>query len=61
MADLIKRLNLKGNVKSILKALVKDQLKKVFMGKEKKIINILTVFFIFHKSNIKTFLKWIFN
>ena len=61
MADLIKRLNLKGNVKSILKALVKDQLKKVFMGKEKKIINILTVFFIFHKSNIKTFLKLIFN
>ena len=29
------------------------------MGNEKKIINILTVFFISHKSSIKTFLKWI--
>ena len=32
------------------------QLKKVFMGKEKeKAINILTVFFISHKSDVKTF------
>ena len=31
------------------------QLKKVFM--EKKTINILTIFFIFHKSDVKTFLK----
>ena len=31
------------------------QLKKVFMGKEKK--NVLTVFFISHKSDVKTFLK----
>ena len=37
------------------------QLKKVFMGKEKKTINILIVFFISHKSNVKTFLKWIVN
>ena len=38
------------------------QLKKVFMGKEKeKAINILTAFFISHKSDVKTFLKWIFN
>ena len=29
------------------------------MEKEKKIINVLRVFFIFHKSNVKTFLKWI--
>ena len=37
-------------------------LKKGFMGKEKKkVINILTVFFISHKSCIKTFLKWIIN
>ena len=39
-------------------------LKKVFMGKEmgeKKAINILTAFFIFHKSGVKTFLKWIVN
>ena len=34
--------------------------KKVFMRKEKKkVINILTAFFIFHKSDVKTFLKWI--
>ena len=31
------------------------------MGKEKKTINILIVFFISHKSNVKTFLKWIVN
>ena len=29
------------------------------MEKEKKIINVLIVFFISHKSNVKTFLKWI--
>ena len=37
------------------------QLKKVFMGKEKKAINILTAFFISHKNDIKTFLKRIVN
>ena len=31
--------------------------KKVFMRKEKKKINVLTAFFIFHKSDVKTFLK----
>ena len=33
------------------------------MGKDKKkkSINVLTVFFIFHKSDVKTFLKWIVN
>ena len=31
------------------------------MEKDKKTFNILTVFFIFHKSDIKTFLKWIIN
>ena len=31
------------------------------MEKEKKAINILIVFFIYHKSDFKTFLKWIFN
>ena len=34
-------------------------LKKVFMGKEKK--NVLIVFFISYKSDVKTFLKWIVN
>ena len=29
------------------------------MGKEKKTINILTYFFIFYKSDVKIFLKWI--
>ena len=29
------------------------------MEKEKKTINVLIVFFISHKSNVKTFLKWI--
>ena len=37
-------------------------LKKIFMGKEKKkTINVLTAFFISHKSNVKTFLKLIVN
>ena len=36
-------------------------LKKTFIGKGKKIINILTVFFIYHKNDVKTFLKWIVN
>ena len=31
------------------------------MRKEKKTINILTAFYIFHKSDIRTFLKWIAN
>ena len=31
------------------------------MEKEKKTINILIVFFISHKSDVKTFLKWILN
>ena len=42
---------------STLRALVKDPVKKKFIGKEKKTINVLTVFFISHKSNVKTFLK----
>ena len=38
-------------------------LKKVYMGKEKKkkTINVLTAFLISHKSDIKTFLKFILN
>ena len=28
---------------------------------EKKTINVLTAFFISHKSDVKTFLKWIVN
>ena len=29
--------------------------------KKKKIINVLIIFFIFHKNNVKTFLNWILN
>ena len=36
-------------------------LKKVLMGEKKKTINVLTAFFISHKSGVKTFLKWIVN
>ena len=37
-------------------------LKKFFMEKgEKKVVNVLTVFSIFNKSGVKTFLKWIVN
>ena len=40
---------------------LKIHLKKVFIGKGKgkKKTNILTVFFIFHRSCVKIFLKWI--
>ena len=31
------------------------------MEKEKKAINVLIAFFISHKSDVKTFLKWILN
>ena len=34
---------------------LKIQLKKFFMGKKKKTINVLTVFFISHKINISLF------
>lgn len=45
---------------SALKTLVNNPVKESFYKKEKK-INILTIFFIFHKSNAKTFLKLIIN
>ena len=32
-------------------------LKKIFIKNDKKIINILTIFFISHKSYVKTFIK----
>ena len=44
-------------LRSVLRALVNNPVQKKFMEKEKKTINVLTVFFIFHKSNVKTFLK----
>jgi len=42
------------------KALVNNPFKENFYGK-KKAINVLTAFFISHKSGVKTFLKWIVN
>ena len=45
---------------SALRALIKNSVKESFYGKrKKKTINVLTVFFISHKSDVKTFLKWI--
>ena len=41
---------------SSLRALVKNSVKENFYGKrKKKVINILTAFFISYKSNVKTF------
>ena len=41
------------------KAIVNNLFKENFYRKKK--INILTVFFISYKSDVKTFLKWIVN
>ena len=51
-----------GNVNECHTALVKNLIKESFYEKrKKKAINILIVFFISHKSDVKTFLKWILN
>ena len=43
---------------SALRVLVKNSVKESFYEKrKKKAINILIAFFIFHKSDVKTFLK----
>ena len=46
-------------ITSTLRVLVKNPVKESFYKKrnKKKTINVLTVFFIFHKSYVKTFLK----
>ena len=48
---------------SVLRTLVNNLVKKKIYGKmkKKKAINVLTIFFIPHKSNVKTLLKWIVN
>ena len=51
---------LKEMLTSALKALVKNSIKESFYGKRKK-KKVLTAFFISHKSDVKTFLKWIVN
>ena len=45
---------------SDLRVLVKNPVKESFY-EEKKTINILTTFFIFHKNDVKTFSKLIIN
>ena len=40
--------------------MVNNLFKENFYEKRKK-INVLTIFFIFHKSGIKNFLKWMIN
>ena len=42
------------------KVIVNNLFKESFYGKRKKIFNLI-FFFIFHKSGVKTFLKWIVN
>ena len=49
-----------GYVNECRRALVNNPIKESFYGK-KKTINVLTTLFIFHKNNVKTFLKWILN
>ena len=44
---------------SVLRVLVNNLVKENLYGKKK--INILTTFFIFHKIDVKNFLKWIVN
>ena len=43
---------------SALRALVKNSVKESFYKKKK---NVLTVFFISHKNDVKTFFNWILN
>ena len=40
-----------------------NNFRKIFIRKEKKKkrINVLTVFYIFHKNEVKLFLKWFIN
>ena len=41
--------------------MVNNSFKENFYEKRKKTINVLIAFFISHKSDVKTFLKWILN
>ena len=49
-------------VSSIIWALIKNPVKESFYVKrKKKVINILTVFFISYKNDVKIFFNWILN
>ena len=50
----------KGKVNECRTTLVNNLIKESFYRKKKK-INVLTAFFISHKNDVKTFIKWIFN
>ena len=41
----------------VLRIMINDPFKESFHEKIKKIINVLTIFLIFYKSGVKTFLK----
>ena len=50
------------NAKDDLMIMVNDSFKESFYKKrKKKVIKVLTIFFIFHKIGVKTFIKWIIN
>ena len=44
-----------------LRVLIKNLVKEIFYEKRKRKINVLTVFFISYKSDVKTFFNWTFN
>ena len=46
---------------NVLRALVNNSFKENFQGEKKQLINVFTDFFIFHKSGVKTYIKWIVN
>ena len=49
-------------LKDALRTRINNPFKEIFYGKrKKKKVNVLTVFSIFNKSGVKTFLKWIVN
>ena len=48
-------------LKDALRTRINNSFKEIFYGKRKKKVNVLTVFSIFNKSGVKTFLKWIVN
>ena len=53
-------LNITWEILNALKVLVNNSFKESHYG-EKKYLMFFIGFFIFHKSDIKTFLKWIAN
>ena len=48
-------------LKDAFRAMVNNLFKENFYEKRKNAINVLTAFFIYHKSGVKTFIKWIVN